>query len=165
MITHDLAAARRIADRVAVMYAGRIVELTDAQAFFGTPGPRHPYSRGLLRALPDRAFTAIPGMPPELGNLPRGCAFAPAATGPPTPAPPSPSPSTEPPATTRTSRRATVLELHDITAGYDPAAPVVRDAAWPSRPARASGSWDPAAAASPPSPGSPPCCTAPTPAP
>ncbi|WUB01218.1 ABC transporter ATP-binding protein [Streptomyces longwoodensis] len=77
VITHDLAAARRIADRVAVMYAGRIVELTDAQAFFGTPGPRHPYSRGLLRALPDRAFTAIPGMPPELGNLPRGCAFAP----------------------------------------------------------------------------------------
>ncbi|MEU5665589.1 ABC transporter ATP-binding protein [Streptomyces longwoodensis] len=77
MITHDLAAAERIADRVAVMYAGRIVELTDAEAFFGTPGPRHPYSRGLLEALPDRAFTPIPGMPPELGSLPEGCAFAP----------------------------------------------------------------------------------------
>ncbi|MFJ7291427.1 ABC transporter ATP-binding protein [Streptomyces collinus] len=76
MITHDLAAAERIADRVAVMYAGRIVELADAEAFFGSPGPRHPYSRGLLQALPDRAFTPIPGMPPELGDLPAGCAFA-----------------------------------------------------------------------------------------
>ncbi len=76
MITHDLAAAERIADRVAVMYAGRIVELADASAFFGTPGPRHPYSRGLLDALPDRAFAPIPGLPPELGALPDGCAFA-----------------------------------------------------------------------------------------
>ncbi|MFF6979941.1 ABC transporter ATP-binding protein [Streptomyces sp. NPDC008343] len=77
MITHDLAAAERIADRVAVMYAGRIVELTAAGAFFGTPGPRHPYSRGLLDALPERAFAPIPGMPPQLGDLPAGCAFAP----------------------------------------------------------------------------------------
>ncbi|MEV0244590.1 ABC transporter ATP-binding protein [Streptomyces sp. NPDC050674] len=76
MITHDLAAAERIADRVAVMYAGRIVELSDAAPFFGSPGPRHPYSRGLLQALPERAFTPIPGMPPELGDLPAGCAFA-----------------------------------------------------------------------------------------
>ncbi|GCD41215.1 ABC transporter ATP-binding protein [Streptomyces paromomycinus] len=76
MITHDLAAAERIADRVAVMYAGRIVELAGAADFFGTPGPRHPYARGLLDALPDRAFTPIPGMPPELGDLPPGCAFA-----------------------------------------------------------------------------------------
>jgi len=80
MITHDLAAAERIADRVAVMYAGRIVELADAAAFFGAPGPRHPYSRGLLDALPDRAFTPIPGLPPELGALPDGCAFAPRCT-------------------------------------------------------------------------------------
>ncbi|MFE2034937.1 ABC transporter ATP-binding protein [Streptomyces scopuliridis] len=77
MITHDLAAAERIADRVAVMYAGRIVELTDAQRFFGERGPRHPYARGLLNALPERAFTPIPGLPPELGELPAGCAFAP----------------------------------------------------------------------------------------
>ncbi|MEG3626729.1 ABC transporter ATP-binding protein [Streptomyces poriticola] len=76
MITHDLAAAERIADRVAVMYAGRIVEVAEAAAFFGTPGPRHPYGRGLLQALPDRAFTPVPGMPPELGALPDGCAFA-----------------------------------------------------------------------------------------
>ncbi|MCF3180888.1 ABC transporter ATP-binding protein [Streptomyces polychromogenes] len=77
MITHDLAAARRIADTVAVMYAGRIVELATAEAFFGEPGPRHPYARGLLDALPERAFTPIPGAPPELGDLPPGCAFAP----------------------------------------------------------------------------------------
>ncbi|MER7742807.1 ABC transporter ATP-binding protein [Streptomyces sp. NPDC096538] len=77
MITHDLAAAERIADRVAVMYAGRIVELADAPAFFGSRGPRHPYSRGLLEALPERSFTPVPGLPPELGNLPDGCAFAP----------------------------------------------------------------------------------------
>ena len=77
LITHDLAAAARIADRVAVMYAGRIVEIAPAQRFFGPSGPRHPYARGLLDALPDRAFTPIPGMPPELSALPEGCAFAP----------------------------------------------------------------------------------------
>ncbi|MCB5906389.1 ABC transporter ATP-binding protein [Streptomyces pinistramenti] len=76
MITHDLAAAERIADRVAVMYAGRLVELADATDFFGARGPRHPYARGLLDALPDRGFTPIPGLPPELGALPAGCAFA-----------------------------------------------------------------------------------------
>lgn len=76
MITHDLAAAQRIADTVAVMYAGRIVETAPAAGFFGDPGPRHPYARGLLDALPERAFAPIPGAPPELGALPRGCAFA-----------------------------------------------------------------------------------------
>ncbi|WP_397892054.1 ABC transporter ATP-binding protein [Streptomyces aurantiacus] len=76
MITHDLAAAERIADRVAVMYASRIVEIADAADFFGEPGPRHPYARGLLNALPEREFTPIPGMPPELSALPGGCAFA-----------------------------------------------------------------------------------------
>ncbi|MFC7923064.1 ABC transporter ATP-binding protein [Streptomyces cinereoruber] len=77
LITHDLAAAERIADRVAVMYAGRIVEIAPAHRFFGPAGPRHPYARGLLDALPDRAFAPIPGMPPELTDLPGGCAFAP----------------------------------------------------------------------------------------
>ncbi|MGW0120582.1 ABC transporter ATP-binding protein [Streptomyces sp. NPDC003327] len=77
LITHDLAAAARVADRVAVMYAGRIVELAPAHRFFGPTGPAHPYARGLLDALPDRAFTPVPGMPPELSDLPDGCAFAP----------------------------------------------------------------------------------------
>lgn len=76
MITHDLAAAQRVADTVAVMYAGRIVELAPADTFFAEPGPRHPYARGLLDALPERAFTPVPGTPPELGDLPPGCAFA-----------------------------------------------------------------------------------------
>ncbi|AWZ18039.1 ABC transporter ATP-binding protein [Streptomyces sp. ICC1] len=76
MIPHDLAAAHRIADTVAVMYAGRIVETAAAGPFFGGPGPRHPYARGLLDALPERAFTPVPGAPPELGALPPGCAFA-----------------------------------------------------------------------------------------
>ncbi|WP_189534098.1 ABC transporter ATP-binding protein [Streptomyces roseolilacinus] len=76
LITHDLAAAERIADRVAVMYAGRIVETAAADRFFGAAGPRHPYARGLLAALPERDFTPVPGMPPELGALPEGCAFA-----------------------------------------------------------------------------------------
>ncbi|MCB5168246.1 ABC transporter ATP-binding protein [Streptomyces bambusae] len=76
MITHDLAAAARIADTVAVMYAGRIVELAPAARFFGAPGPRHPYARGLLAALPEREFTPLPGNPPALSALPPGCAFA-----------------------------------------------------------------------------------------
>ncbi|MEV0887250.1 ABC transporter ATP-binding protein [Streptomyces microflavus] len=76
IITHDLAAAERIADRVAVMYAGRIVEIAGSRPFFGAPGPRHPYAKGLLDALPERDFAPIPGMPPELGALPDGCAFA-----------------------------------------------------------------------------------------
>ncbi|MFE0700681.1 ABC transporter ATP-binding protein [Streptomyces sp. NPDC058872] len=77
LITHDLAAAERIADRVAVMYAGRLVEVAPAHRFFGPTGPRHPYARGLLDALPERAFTPLPGLPPELSDLPAGCAFAP----------------------------------------------------------------------------------------
>lgn len=77
VITHDLAAVERIADRVAVMYAGRVVEVTGAADFFGARGPRHPYARGLLAALPERTFTPIRGLPPELGNLPTGCAFVP----------------------------------------------------------------------------------------
>lgn len=75
LITHDLAAAQRIADRIAVMYAGRVVEIGPALEVLETP--RHPYSLGLGNALPDRAFTPIPGQPPLLTDLPPGCAFAP----------------------------------------------------------------------------------------
>ncbi|MFC0864357.1 oligopeptide/dipeptide ABC transporter ATP-binding protein [Sphaerimonospora cavernae] len=75
LITHDLRAAEQVADRVAVMYAGRIVSLTSADEFFTRP--RHPYAAGLLDALPSRRFTAIPGHPPELTLLPDGCAFRP----------------------------------------------------------------------------------------
>ena len=74
LITHDLAAAERVADTVAVMYASRIVEHRPAAQFFA--GPRHPYAHALLDALPDRAFQPIPGHPPMLTALPSGCAFA-----------------------------------------------------------------------------------------
>jgi peptide/nickel transport system ATP-binding protein len=75
LITHDLHAAERAADRVAVMYAGRLVEIAPAGQFFSKPA--HPYAQGLLHALPNRGFAPIPGLPPELTTLPAGCAFAP----------------------------------------------------------------------------------------
>ncbi|OLT46619.1 peptide ABC transporter ATP-binding protein [Saccharomonospora sp. CUA-673] len=73
LITHDLAAARRVADDIAVMYAGRIVESGPAAAVFADPW--HPYTRCLLNALPDGEFVPIPGHPPELTDVPGGCAF------------------------------------------------------------------------------------------
>ncbi len=75
LVTHDLDAARRAADRVAVMYAGRLVEVAPVGEFFD--GPAHPYARALLDALPERGFTPIPGQTPELSRLPAGCAFRP----------------------------------------------------------------------------------------
>ena len=75
LITHDLAAAERVADTVAVMYASRVVEHRPAPQVFAGPG--HPYTAALLDALPDRAFLPIPGHPPMLTALPQGCAFAP----------------------------------------------------------------------------------------
>jgi peptide/nickel transport system ATP-binding protein len=74
LITHDLNAAERVADTVAVMYASRIVEHRPAGELFSAPA--HPYTTALLDALPDRAFTPIPGHPPMLTALPDGCAFA-----------------------------------------------------------------------------------------
>lgn len=74
LITHDLTAAARIADTVAVMYAGRVVEVGPTAEVLNQP--RHHYTRGLVGALPDRGFHPIAGMPPELSDLPEGCAFA-----------------------------------------------------------------------------------------
>ena len=78
LITHDLRAARDVADDVAVMYASRLVEAGPASDVFGDPW--HPYARGLLGALPDAGFTPVPGHPPELSALPDGCPFAPRCT-------------------------------------------------------------------------------------
>ncbi|MGH4002384.1 MAG: oligopeptide/dipeptide ABC transporter ATP-binding protein, partial [Pseudonocardiaceae bacterium] len=75
LITHDLRAARQVATDLAVMYASRLVECGPAEEMFSDPW--HPYTRGLLAALPDRGFTAIPGDPPELTALPAGCSFRP----------------------------------------------------------------------------------------
>ncbi len=78
-VTHDLGAVARVADRVAVMYAGKIVEIGTADEIFYDP--RHPYTKGLMRALPaasigkDALYT-IPGMPPTLIDPPKGDAFA-----------------------------------------------------------------------------------------
>ena len=78
-VTHDLGVVARVADRVAVMYAGKIVETGTAEEIFYDP--RHPYTWGLLRALPALSkgrdsLYAIPGMPPNLANPPKGDAFA-----------------------------------------------------------------------------------------
>jgi oligopeptide/dipeptide ABC transporter ATP-binding protein len=77
-ITHDLGVVAQIADRVMVMYAGRIVEEGPTAEMLRQP--RHPYTEGLLRAAPrlERGtLTPIPGTVPELGALPPGCAFGP----------------------------------------------------------------------------------------
>ena len=77
-ITHDLGVVAQVADRVAVMYAGRIVEEGPAREVLGTP--RHPYTQGLLAASPtlERGkLRPIPGTVPQLTALPPGCAFEP----------------------------------------------------------------------------------------
>ncbi len=81
MITHDMGVVAEVADRVCVMYAGRVVEQGTKQDLFYDP--QHPYTWGLLgsiarldRPKPKR-LTAIPGVPPSLINLPQGCAFGP----------------------------------------------------------------------------------------
>ncbi len=79
LVTHDLGVAACLADRVGIMYAGRMVEIGDTDEIFYDP--RHPYTWGLLGALPsaersDRRLTAIEGMPPDMANLPKGDAFA-----------------------------------------------------------------------------------------
>ena len=78
-VTHDLGVVARVADRVAVMYAGKIVEQGTVEDVFYDP--RHPYTWGLMRALPafsrgKPSLNAIPGMPPSLIHPPKGDAFA-----------------------------------------------------------------------------------------
>jgi oligopeptide/dipeptide ABC transporter ATP-binding protein len=81
MITHNLGVVARYADRVNVMYAGKIVERGTAREIYANP--RHPYTLGLLRSVPrlDEPRRAklqpIPGQPPDLSRLPVGCSFAP----------------------------------------------------------------------------------------
>ena len=80
LITHDLGVLAELADRVAVMYAGRVVEHGDVHQIFSTP--RHPYTRGLLSSRPGRTsatgeLVPIPGSPPDLPAAAPGCAFEP----------------------------------------------------------------------------------------
>jgi oligopeptide/dipeptide ABC transporter ATP-binding protein len=77
-ITHDLGVVAQVAERVAVMYAGRIIEEGPAREVLAKP--RHPYTQGLLKASPTLkrgALTPIPGTVPQLTALPPGCAFEP----------------------------------------------------------------------------------------
>lgn len=77
-ITHDLGVVSQIAQRVAVMYAGRVVEIGPTRDVLAHPS--HPYTAGLLRAAPrleEKKFSPIPGAVPNLSDLPVGCAFAP----------------------------------------------------------------------------------------
>jgi peptide/nickel transport system ATP-binding protein len=81
VITHDLGVVAEMADEIAVMYAGRIVEQGNADTIFN--GPEHPYTWGLLSSIPrmdaarEEALIPIPGRPPSLINLPGGCSFHP----------------------------------------------------------------------------------------
>jgi peptide/nickel transport system ATP-binding protein len=75
LITHDLRLAKRVADRVAIMYAGMIVEVSPVEAFFREQ--LHPYSRALMKSLPDQGFQPIPGAPPAMTAPPSGCRFHP----------------------------------------------------------------------------------------
>ena len=78
-ITHDLGIAARICDRIAVMYAGRIVEIAETKKIFSNP--MRPYTKGLLKAVPkfgkNEPLSFVPGIIPDLVNPPRGCRFHP----------------------------------------------------------------------------------------
>ncbi len=79
-ITHDLSLLVEIADTIAIMYAGRVVEKGPAGALFHAP--RHPYTRGLIDSFPSlhgprHVMTGVPGSPPDLRDLPAGCPFHP----------------------------------------------------------------------------------------
>ncbi|MFC5140851.1 ABC transporter ATP-binding protein [Actinomycetospora rhizophila] len=81
LITHDLGVVAEVADRIAVMYAGRIVEHTDAASLYAHPA--HPYTRGLMDSVPrvddvaGAPLRPIPGLPPSLSAIPNGCPFHP----------------------------------------------------------------------------------------
>ncbi|MBS3765255.1 ABC transporter ATP-binding protein [Candidatus Bipolaricaulota bacterium] len=78
LITHDVSTSSELAQRAMVMYAGHIVEITDAEHFFGEP--LHPYSRKLMASIPtlheEKELEFIPGKPPDLQDPPEGCRFA-----------------------------------------------------------------------------------------
>ncbi len=79
LVTHDLAVHANVADRVAIMYAGRIIEEAPTQIIFNAP--RHPYTQHLIRSLPmigdKSARVSLGGVPPNLANPPAGCRFHP----------------------------------------------------------------------------------------
>jgi peptide/nickel transport system ATP-binding protein len=79
-ITHDLSLLVEFSDRIAIMYAGKLVELASARELF--EGPLHPYTVGLMQSFPPlsgerQRLTGIPGSPPDLREPPSGCRFHP----------------------------------------------------------------------------------------
>jgi oligopeptide transport system ATP-binding protein len=80
LITHDMGVVADVADRISVMYAGRVVEEAPVYDIYARPG--HPYTRALLESIPrldlkGQQLTAIRGLPPALTDIPQGCAFNP----------------------------------------------------------------------------------------
>ena len=81
LITHDLGVVAGMTDDIIVMYAGKVFEQAPTRELFATPG--NPYTKGLLKSVPDPAHEQgkelyqIPGLPPDLSNLPQGCPFSP----------------------------------------------------------------------------------------
>jgi oligopeptide/dipeptide ABC transporter ATP-binding protein len=83
LITHDLGVVAQVADRIAVMYAGRIIEQAGVHALYRRPA--HPYTRALLESMPrqeptGQPLTTIQGLPPNLLRIPPGCPFNPRCT-------------------------------------------------------------------------------------
>lgn len=77
LITHDIDLAFHVADRIAVFYAGTVVEVSPTEDFIkGKDALRHPYSKAFIDALPQNDFKPLPGTQPYAGNLPSGCLFA-----------------------------------------------------------------------------------------
>ncbi|RKN44452.1 ABC transporter ATP-binding protein [Micromonospora endolithica] len=80
LITHDMGVVADVADRISVMYAGRVIEEAPVNDIYASPA--HPYTKGLLESIPrldlkGQELSAIKGLPPVLTNIPRGCAFNP----------------------------------------------------------------------------------------
>ncbi|HYA21942.1 MAG TPA: ABC transporter ATP-binding protein, partial [Thermoproteota archaeon] len=80
LLTHDLAICAEVVDQIAVMYAGRIMEMAKTEDIFLRP--KHPYSLGLMQATPSvfgdvKKYRPIPGSPPDMFNIPKGCPFNP----------------------------------------------------------------------------------------
>src|SRR5438552_4933393 len=123
LITHDLGVIAETADRVAVMYAGRIVETGPVRTIFRDP--KHPYTRGLLASIPGgapgRRLRAITGSVPLLGALPPGCAFNPRC-----PDRFEPCTSAPPPEYAVGPQHAARCYLHDVVLGRQPSADTPR---------------------------------------
>jgi oligopeptide/dipeptide ABC transporter ATP-binding protein len=80
LITHNMGIVAELADRIAVMYAGKLVEITDAVTLYDNP--LHPYTQGLLSSIPnirleEQTLEIMPGSPPDLIEPPKGCNFHP----------------------------------------------------------------------------------------